>query len=454
MASALGGAAPSAPTSDAFDRDHARLLNDKLFQRDTALEASHRFAALVQMGQSLTLERDSMRLLDRVCRVARETLDGAVAAVGLIDPKTTELRLYVAIGVESATRAPWPPDPRAGALRRVITEGSPCRLRDLHSGHGEGAFLPAGQVAHSFLAVPVSTPWQILGWLFVLDKRNAEEFSEDDEQLAIALAGQVGIACENVARYEEVQQQAELLREADRYKNEFLAMLAHELRNPLAPVRNALHIMGMPDVTAETIKPLRLMMERQIGQIVRLVDDLLDTARISQGKLLLKTERVELMEVVGNALDCARPLMTEMGHELTMSVEPGPILLDGDPVRLAQVILNLLNNAAKYSDHGSQIRLTVERQGKDAIVSISDTGIGIASEKLSVVFETFTQLGDSVDRSQGGLGLGLSLVKRLVAMHGGSVEAKSEGLGTFARIGEREVKKTKSLGGFAVFWEC
>jgi signal transduction histidine kinase/DNA-binding response OmpR family regulator len=429
VANALRGAVPSTGSPEAFDRDHARLLNDKLFQRDNALEAARRLAALVQMGQSLTLERDSACILDQFCRAARETLDAAVAAVGLIDPKTSALRLYVAVGTESTIRAPRPPNPLAGALGPVVTEGRACRLRNLLSGPGEGAFLPAGQTARSFLAVPVSTPWQILGWLFMLDKGSADEFSADDEQLAVALAGQAGIACENAARYEEVHRQSELLREADRYKNEFLAMLAHELRNPLAPIRNALHIMGLPDVTAETIDPLRLMMERQIGQIVRLVDDLLDTARISQGKLLLKTERVELMDVVGNALDCVRPLMAEMGHELTISIGPSSIPLNGDPVRLEQVILNLLNNAAKYSDQGGHIRLAVERQGKDAVVSITDSGIGIAPEKLPMVFETFTQVGESVDRSQGGLGLGLSLVKRLVAMHGGSVEAKSEGLG-------------------------
>ncbi len=228
---------------------------------------------------------------------------------------------------------------------------------------------------------------------------------------------------------DELRQVAADLSEADRRKNEFLATLAHELRNPLAPIRNGLQLMKLAGMQKATVEQARSMMERQLTQMVRLVDDLMDVSRISRGKLELRKGRVPLAAVLNSAVETSSPLIEQMGHELTVTLPKQPLIVDADMTRLAQVFLNLLNNAAKYSDRGGHIQLNVERQGSDVVVTVKDTGIGIAADQLPRIFELFTQVDRSLEKSQGGLGIGLTLVKRLVEMHGGRVEAKSEGPG-------------------------
>jgi len=219
------------------------------------------------------------------------------------------------------------------------------------------------------------------------------------------------------------------LSEADRRKDEFLATLAHELRNPLAPIRTGLQLMKLARGQQATIEQTRSMMERQLAQMVRLVDDLMDVSRISRGKLELQRERVALAAVVNSAVESSSPLIEQMGHQLTVTLPELALMVDADMTRLSQVVLNLLNNAAKYSDQGGHIQLTVERDGGDAVLRVKDTGIGMAAGQLTHVFEMFTQVDQSLERSQGGLGIGLTLVRRLVELHGGVVEARSEGLG-------------------------
>jgi len=228
--------------------------------------------------------------------------------------------------------------------------------------------------------------------------------------------------------------QSERLRDSDRRKDEFLATLAHELRNPLAPIRNALQIIHLAGNNGPAVEQARLMMERQIGQMVRLIDDLLDVSRISRGKLELRRERVELASVIKSAMDTAQPLISAAGHELTLSVTPQAIYLDADPVRLAQIFSNLLNNAAKYMERGGHIWLTVTRGEREVIVTVRDAGIGIPADALPTIFDMFTQVDRSLEKSQGGLGIGLTLVRQLVAMHGGNVEARSEGQGKGAEF--------------------
>jgi len=219
------------------------------------------------------------------------------------------------------------------------------------------------------------------------------------------------------------------LKEADCRKDEFLAMLAHELRNPLAPLLTMLEIMKRGDGNGDWIGQVRTTLERQLGLMVRLVDDLLDMSRITRGKLELRQERVELASVLRQSVEACRPLAAEARHELNFSLPPEPVYLHADPARLAQVFSNLLNNACKYTESGGRIWLTAERQGSDVVVHVKDTGMGIPSDKLASIFEMFTQIDRSLGRSQGGLGIGLTLVKRLVELHGGSVEAFSEGQG-------------------------
>jgi PAS domain S-box-containing protein len=218
-------------------------------------------------------------------------------------------------------------------------------------------------------------------------------------------------------------------KEADRRKDEFLATLAHELRNPLAPIRNSLHILKMPKLDEAVAQKTREMMERQVHQLVRLVDDLLDVSRVMRGKVELRRQTVALADVIGRAVETARPLFDSHGHELTIDLPTEPLFLCADPVRLAQVVGNLLTNAAKYTEAKGRIRLAAQRDGPQVRLHVRDTGIGIAPEILPRIFELFVQADHASDRAQGGLGVGLTLVKSLVEMHSGSIEAKSEGLG-------------------------
>ncbi|HXR56839.1 MAG TPA: ATP-binding protein [Casimicrobiaceae bacterium] len=218
------------------------------------------------------------------------------------------------------------------------------------------------------------------------------------------------------------------LKEADRRKDEFLATLAHELRNPLAPIRMGIHILRRTraDSHAQSVLP---MMERQVQHLTRLLDDLLDVSRITQGKVTLRVERVDLRHVAQAAVEASRPAIREERHDLTVSLPGEPLWVDGDPVRLAQVLSNLLNNAAKYTPEGGRIALKAERIGDDVELCVSDNGYGIPRERLESIFDMFTQLDSPVAKSGGGLGIGLSLAKGLVALHRGTIEARSEGPG-------------------------
>ena len=227
----------------------------------------------------------------------------------------------------------------------------------------------------------------------------------------------------------ERERATEALKEADRRKDEFVAVLAHELRNPLAPIRNSLQILRLTSEHDPATERIREMMERQVNHMVRLVDDLLEVSRITSGKIELRKERVALSTIVDNAVETSQPLIDAFRHHLRIELPFEPLFVEGDPVRLAQVIGNLLNNAAKYSDESGQIWLKAERRDGLVCLSIRDTGVGIAPEVLPHVFNLFMQADRSPGRSQSGLGIGLTLVKTLVEMHGGTVEARSEGPG-------------------------
>jgi PAS domain S-box-containing protein len=221
----------------------------------------------------------------------------------------------------------------------------------------------------------------------------------------------------------------EALQEADRRKDEFLATLAHELRNPLAPIRNSLHLLRLSSDLSPALSQVRDIMERQVNHMVRLIDDLLDVSRISRGKIELRKEFVELATIVSTAVEANRPLVESAGHQLALSLPAQPIFLEADPVRLAQIIGNLINNAAKYTPAGGQIWFTAQVEGAEVVLSVRDDGLGISSEMLPRVFDMFAQLDHTISRSQGGLGIGLTLTKSFVEMHGGRIEARSEGTG-------------------------
>jgi PAS domain S-box-containing protein len=238
-----------------------------------------------------------------------------------------------------------------------------------------------------------------------------------------ALVGGMAIDITDRLRAEEA------LREADRLKDEFLAMLAHELRNPLAPIRNALHILRQPGVSGSALENVHAMAERQVQHMARLLDDLLDMSRISRGLIELRREAVDLKPLANRTAEAVRPLAEQRRHQLTVTLAEDLLRVEGDPTRLEQIITNLLTNACKYTEPGGLVRLTVGREGGEVVLRVQDNGIGIAPEMLPRIFDLFVQAERRLDRSQGGVGIGLTLVKRLVELHGGSIAASSPGLG-------------------------
>ena len=258
--------------------------------------------------------------------------------------------------------------------------------------------------------------------------------------LAFDAAGRVLEAQATGVDITERRRAEEALREADRRKDEFLAMLAHELRNPLAPIRNALHLLrisGAGPVAAEA----RDVMERQLTQLIRLVDDLLEVSRISRGKIELRRAAVDLAGVVASAVETSRPAIDAARHRLEIRLPPAPLHVEGDFVRLSQVVANLLNNAAKYTDPGGRIALSVQREGAEAEIRVQDNGVGLAPELLPRIFDMFAQADRA--RAAGGLGIGLALAKMLVDLHGGRIEARSGGVGRGSEFAVRlPVKST------------
>lgn len=227
----------------------------------------------------------------------------------------------------------------------------------------------------------------------------------------------------------ELARANEALREADQRKDQFLATLAHELRNPLAPIRNALEIIRVANYQPTAIEKARDIIERQIAQMVRLVNDSLDVSRITRGKLALAMESIGISEAIEAAVETSRPLLDDAGLTFQQSIAKGPLRVQGDRLRLAQVFANILNNSAKYTTSGGTVTLSVKKEGKEVVVRVSDTGVGMPPEVLPRVFELFTQIDRTLNRSQGGLGIGLGLVKQIVTLHGGTVSAHSDGVG-------------------------
>jgi signal transduction histidine kinase/DNA-binding response OmpR family regulator len=281
--------------------------------------------------------------------------------------------------------------------------------------------LVKGLGLRTYACNPLIAGGQLLGTLSFASRRR-DSFDREEIEFLETISHYVTLAYERLRLIKQ-------LREQDRRKDEFLATLAHELRNPLAPIRNGLELIRLANNDPVVLEKATSIMQRQIEQLVRLVDDLLDVARISRNKLALRKEQVDLESVVRNAVETSRPVLAAAENDLNISLPAKPILLEADPVRLAQVFSNLLNNAAKYSQSGGRISLVATQTGGELTVRVSDTGIGIEPEKLSQIFGMFVQLDTSEQQIRSGLGVGLTLVQRLVEMHGGSIEARSEGEG-------------------------
>jgi signal transduction histidine kinase len=308
---------------------------------------------------------------------------------------------------------------RGGTAPMILLTGQGERAVDLGAMQaGAADFLEKGKLDAALLERTIRYALQ--------GQRHAEELEqrvrERTKELALANQSlQVEVA--------ERTRAEQALRETNRRKDEFLSTLAHELRNPLVPIRNALEIMRLSGNKPAVVESSRAMIERQIKQMVRLIDDLLDMARMSRGTIQLKKERVEVSRIVTAAVESCRPLIDGAGHALTVSLPDEPVSLDADPTRLTQILINLLGNSAKYTEPGGKIWLTAALDDAQIVFRVKDTGLGIAPDVLPEIFEMLTHVNRPQDGSQSGLGLGLSLVKTLAGLHGGNVEAHSGGPG-------------------------
>jgi PAS domain S-box-containing protein len=384
-------------------------------------EASESLSALVDYKQTLRrIAQQAVPTFADWCEVA--VVEGerveyiAVAPIESEEPPhTSEL---------SECKLPQPTDDFGmGAIfqsqrSQLLTEISSEMRQELARDEKHREFLEQRSLS-SMINLPISVHGQMLGVLCFSRSDAERPFTPDDLAMAEDLAHRAGIAIENARLYQE-------LREADRRKDDFLAMLAHELRNPLVPIRTGLDLLSMlPNADGKLVGS----MQKQVEHLVRLVDDLLDVSRIMRGKVDLRPQKVVLRELIEQVLHAAGPLARQQKHELVTSLTEEEIWLHADPVRIIQVIENLLTNACKYTDPNGRIELSIGREDNQAIISVRDNGNGIDPELLPKVFDLFTQSARTLDRSQGGLGIGLTLVRTLVEMHGGSVSVRSEGTG-------------------------
>lgn len=357
--------------------------------------------------------------------------------VDMQEPDGTIRRLAVTHADESKVQsareleARYPPRPTSAfGVAKVLRTGKPDWAPDLPNSllrtmvQDEEHYQILKKLGlKSYICVPLHSRSRTLGVLSFVTAESGRTYNEDDLQAALDLGHRAAIAIENASL-------VSALKESDRRKDEFLAMLAHELRNPLAPIRNAVQIFRAKGPSTPELQWARNVIDRQVEQLTRLIDDLLDVSRITRGKIELRKERVPLATVVDSAVEASRPLIEKWQHRLTVALPSEPIFLDADPTRLAQVLMNLLNNSAKYTEQGGQIWLTGEFAGEHAIIRVKDTGVGIPADMLPHIFDMFVQVDRSLERSQGGLGIGLTLVKQIVEMHGGTVEVQSGGDGT------------------------
>ena len=319
----------------------------------------------------------------------------------------------------------------ARAIDQVLASGRALAVESLDAGEAglrikafgspEPTAIAAGFTADRVVAFPLRARGRTHGAL-LLAFGPGRQFGPTDFSFANDVAGRASVLLDNASLYKEV-------RDADSRKNEFLAMLGHELRNPMAPIRYAVQILRKPKLDEQKRLWGLDVIDRQVKQLARLVDDLLDVSRITRGKIELKVAPVDLAQVVSAAVETSRPLIESLRHELAVNLPDKALWVQGDFARLTQVLANLLNNAAKYTEPGGHIALELERNASEAVFRVRDSGIGILPENIDKIFELFAQVDRKVDRAQGGLGVGLTLVQRLVRLHGGSIEAHSEGPG-------------------------
>ena len=409
--------------------------NDLNTQAEVLARAS---APALSFGDRRTAEKDLsvMQVRPGVLAAALYTRDGKLFA-SYVKPGSTQVEFPASPGADGYVIK----DEELVLFRKVVENGEPIgtvHLRALYDPWERlqdylailamvmVASLAVAALFSSWLENAVTAPILEVARLAreVMEKRNyslrARKTTRDEiGQLVDAFNGMLA----------EVGKRAEQLRYADQRKDEFLATLAHELRNPLAPIRNALEILRLAGDDPAKSKFAREMMQRQVSQMVRLVDDLLDVSRITTGKLAVRKSVIELQAVIQDAIEIARPFIESRDQALEIDVDSAPIKVEGDRTRLAQVLSNLLNNAAKYTEPGGHIVIGARPEGRHAVVRVRDNGIGLTPESIRTIFDMFVQVDRSLERSQAGLGVGLTLARRLVELHDGTIEVRSEGPG-------------------------
>jgi PAS domain S-box-containing protein len=419
---------------DAADRRRAERERAQLLSKLEAERAALHF--LTEAGDVLTSSLDYATTLAGVARLVVPHL-ADWCAVYILEEEGT-LQQVAAAHVDPAKaalaeelRRRFPPDPS-------MPHGIPTQV--LRSGQAE--FIPevteatlertAPDAEHrellrrlgprSYMAVPLVARGRALGVQTFVLSESERRYGPDDFALAQELARRAALAVDNARLFHEAQ-------EAGRQKDRFLAQLGHELRNPLAPLRNALEILRLERPGDPVVAEMAALMDRQVGSLVRLVDDLLDVARITRGQVELRLQPVNLAAAVARAVETVQPIVAERGHRLEVALAPEPLPLQADPTRLGQVLVNLLANAVKYTPSGGRIRVTAAREGAEAVLHVRDNGIGISRENQGRIFDLFAQGERVPGREREGLGIGLHLVRRLVELHGGRVAAASDGPG-------------------------
>jgi PAS domain S-box-containing protein len=405
---------------------------DFLFRRRR--EAAARTAELAAANDALRAEVARRQQIEATLRDQREWFRATLASIAdaVIVANPDGRITYLNPAAEALTG--WP---RADAAGRPVEEV----FRLVRAAGGGPAESPAGRVRPDRSAVGLTEPVELV---------SRDGAARPVEVSAAPMRDAAGGLLGSVLVFRDVtdRRRAEAATaEADRRKDEFLAMLSHELRNPLAPILNAVQVMLMADAPDPNVRWARDVIRRQVGHLTRLVDDLLDVSRITSGRIALRREPVDLAAAVERAVETSRPLLDARRHTLTVRLPAEPLRLDGDLTRLAQVFANLLNNAAKYTPDGGRVDLVAAREGGDAVVRVRDSGVGIPPDLLPQVFDLFTQAERSLDRAQGGLGIGLSLVKTLAELHGGRVEAHSAGPGNGSEFVVRLPLRTSEAEG-------
>ena len=397
---------------------------------EAALRLDHQHLPfLAELTHRLLVGQRPKVLLPTIFRDLAAHLHLEVYFHHLLAPDGRTLRLADHGGVDAATAGTMCGGPSDDSLPGTVT----ATRRPVLSEGIQGSDAPQlavlrrlGITAHA--CFPLIANERLFGTLSFGTRRRIA-FAADDVAVMLVVCDQVAVSLERERLIEEIALRNYDLADADRRKDEFLAMLAHELRNPMAPIVNAVHLLQMPQAPAPVTQRALAAIDRQVGHLVRIVDDLLDLSRINTGKIDLRKERVSLAAIVEHAVQTSAPVMQKQRHQLVVSLPPDDLHLTADRTRLGQVLANLLDNAARYSPPGGRIDLVVGREGAEAVITVRDRGVGIRPELLDSVFDLFVQSDRPADRAPGGLGIGLTLVKRLVGMHGGSVVAHSEGLG-------------------------